>query len=165
MLLLWLHELLISNVWDHNRTLTTVKYMLSLLVHNLSRNIFLWVKFSSYTYLWPPPALVKNILIIKKNLELNVNKSSKLKNSIDKSKRKQEYHSHMLNKVNNFKIFRILNENIIYIICNIELYSFDLQLQHVHSHLLMFLQYMASLFLINHTVPGEFEEIRNKPQT
>ena len=68
--------------------MTTVKYMLSLLVHNLSRNIFLWVKFSSYTYLWLPHALMKNILIIKKNLELNVKKSSKLKNSIDKIQEK-----------------------------------------------------------------------------
>ena len=81
----------------------------------------------------------------------------------------------MLHKVNNFKTFRIFNENIIYIyilyynilyyIYNIELYSFDQQLRHVHSHLLMFLQYMAPLFLINHTVSGEFGEVRNKPQT
>ena len=41
--------------------MTTIK-KLSLLVHNLSKNIFLWVKFSSYTYMWLPPVLMKNIL-------------------------------------------------------------------------------------------------------
>ena len=60
--------------------MTTIKYMISLLVHGLSRNIFLWAKFSNYTYLWLPPALIKNILT--KNIELNINKTSKLKNSI-----------------------------------------------------------------------------------
>ena len=40
----------------------TIKYMLSLLVYDLSRSIFLWTKFSNYTYLWLPPALMKNIL-------------------------------------------------------------------------------------------------------
>ena len=42
--------------------MTTIKYMLSLLVHTLSINIFRWVKFSNVPYLWLPPALMKNIL-------------------------------------------------------------------------------------------------------
>ena len=42
--------------------MTTIKYMLGLLVHTLSR--IPWVKFSNVTYLWLPPALMKNILTI-----------------------------------------------------------------------------------------------------
>ena len=57
-------------------------------LYNLSRNIFLWVKFSNYTYMWLPPALMKNILTIIKNLELNIHKNSELKNGVGKIKEK-----------------------------------------------------------------------------
>ena len=59
--------------------MTTINYMLSLLVHNLSRNIFLWVKFSNYTYMWLPLVLMKNTLTIIR---------SELKNSMCKIKQK-----------------------------------------------------------------------------
>ena len=47
-----------------------------------------------------------------KYIELNINKTSELKNRAVyiKSKRRQGCHSCIINKVNNFKIFRIFNE-------------------------------------------------------
>ena len=61
--------------------------MLSLLVHDLSKSIFLWTKFSNYTYLWLPPALMKNTLTTI-FIELNIKKTSELKNSINSIKEK-----------------------------------------------------------------------------
>ena len=46
--------------------MTTLKYMLSLLVHNEIKNIFPWAKFHNYTYFWLPPTLVENILTVVK---------------------------------------------------------------------------------------------------
>ena len=63
--------------------MTAIKYILSLLVFYLSINIFLWAKFSD---LWLPPAFMKNMLT--KTIELNINKTNEMKNSIRKIKEK-----------------------------------------------------------------------------
>ena len=57
-------ELVMSKFRDCSRTLLWQQLnMLSLLVHDLSRSIFLWAKFSC-TYMWLSPAFMKNILSI-----------------------------------------------------------------------------------------------------
>ena len=51
--------------------MTTIKYMLCLLVHNLSRNIFLWANFINYCYLWVATTCTYEKYINYKNIELS----------------------------------------------------------------------------------------------
>ena len=60
--------------------------MLGLLVHDLSRIVFLWATFSNYTYLLLPPALIiyQKYINYNKAIGVNMKKTSELKNSINK---------------------------------------------------------------------------------